>query len=371
MTPALLFASLLLSFSVYSYALIDPNFTLADSHVWTAFRNVMVQIGYHDRPLSWGIYLGLLLGLFVFHWHAVRKAKLMRPMALGLIAACACVFAYPFLSHDLFNYMFDAKILTFYGHNPYLHRPIDYPDDTWLRFMHWTHRTYPYGPVFLLISAVPSFLGMGKLLLHFLLIKMVFAGCYLLGVWAVSRFKKEWAVVFATHPLIIVEGLINAHNEIVAVGLGLAGLAALQNRGVRNAIGARILFAASAGIKFMTVPYLILARQAGHWRNYAALAGTIGLIWYASYAVEVQQWYFLNLMAFLPLFPRFIANLWPLSLALLMSYYPLIYLGSWQAGETVRMKFVIIQAGIALQIIWLVVLFVRSGVAARLLRGVL
>jgi len=89
--------------------------------------------------------------------------------------------------------------------------------------MHWTHRTYPYGPTFLLLSFIPSFLGLGKFLPTFLLFKAFFGFFYVLGVFSLAKIKKEWAVTFATHPLVIIEGLVCSHNDLVAVSLVLAG----------------------------------------------------------------------------------------------------------------------------------------------------
>ncbi|MCX7996246.1 MAG: hypothetical protein N2691_00600 [Patescibacteria group bacterium] len=367
MIAILVFTTLLVVFSIYSYVLIDPNLTFFGHPFWETFRNAIVQIGYHKRQLSWFLYATGIIALFLFHWWAVQHAKKLDPVRIAVIAAIVLTFSYPLLSHDLFNYMFDAKILTYYHQNPYLHRALDYPDDTWLRFMHWVHRTYPYGPVFLLISAVPSLLGMGKFLLHFFLIKALFGAFYLLAVWCLAKMERRWAVVFATCPLVLVEGLVNAHNEIVAVGLGIAGFYVLTRK---QELAARLLFLASAGIKFMTAPYLIVVRKADHWLNYLALVGTIAFIGYAAYAVELQQWYFLNLFFFLPLFPRLITRLWPLWLALLLSYYPFIALGNWETDAPIRSKFLIIQIGLVIQILYLLIETVRSREGWRfLLRG--
>jgi len=86
----------------------------------------------------------------------IRNFKRYNPLLISILIGVGLLFSYPFLSHDLFNYLFDAKIVTFYHQNPYILKALDFPSDPWLRFMHWTHRTYPYGPSFLFLTLVPS-----------------------------------------------------------------------------------------------------------------------------------------------------------------------------------------------------------------------
>jgi len=103
---------------------------------------------------------GILLAIFVFILlYFVKglnnnKYEKLKKLFIILIAVNILIglISYPAYSHDLFNYMFDAKIATFYQQNPYLYKALDFPTDPWLRFMHWTHRYYPYGPSFLLLS---------------------------------------------------------------------------------------------------------------------------------------------------------------------------------------------------------------------------
>ncbi|MFS8160257.1 MAG: hypothetical protein ACMG6E_08635, partial [Candidatus Roizmanbacteria bacterium] len=97
---------------------------------------------------------------------------------------------YPLLSKDFFNYLFDAKILTFYHQNPYLHKALDYPLDPWLRFMNWTHRVYPYGPAFLPITLIPSFLSFGKLIINFALFKALFALAYIHSTYLLTKMDR-------------------------------------------------------------------------------------------------------------------------------------------------------------------------------------
>lgn len=186
----------LTAFAVYSYTLIDPNITLINNSMWATIRESLIHFGYYERQLSSQVYIVLIVLLFGFHWYFVKHYRSIALSTLLGIAFFFTMLSYPFLSHDLFNYMFDAKILTTYQENPYLHKPQDFPHDPWLRFMHWTHRTYPYGPIFLIITLVPSVLGVGKFLLTFLLFKATFFIFYALAVYALSRLEKKMGSTF-------------------------------------------------------------------------------------------------------------------------------------------------------------------------------
>lgn len=243
-----IFIILLSLFSLYSYALIDPNITLISHPIWTNFRNVMVQLGYHQRYNSALYFTLLVAALGVFNYFATKEYKRINILKLALGAALVSLISYPFLSHDFFNYLFDAKILTFYHQNPYLHKAIDFPADPWLRFMHWTIRAYPYGPTFLPITLVPSFLAFGKFILNMWFFKSMFAAFYFLAVYFLNKVDKKIAVFFATQPLIIVEGLINSHNDLIAVSLGVIGVYYfLENISKKSAL----MFALSAGLNIL------------------------------------------------------------------------------------------------------------------------
>jgi hypothetical protein len=218
------YSLLLILVAVYSYVLVDPNFTLINHSLWTTFRNQLVLIGYHNRNWSAGLFLLFLLLLYIFHYYFVTHCEKVDFKKLLTITGAILLLAYPFLSHDFFNYLFDAKILTFYHQNPYQLTALDFPADSWTRFMHWTHRTYPYGPIFLRLTIIPSFLSLGKFILSFFLMKIFFIGLFSYSLQLISKLNKTWAIFLLTNPLLIIEGYLNLHNDWVALSLGLIGV---------------------------------------------------------------------------------------------------------------------------------------------------
>lgn len=339
-------ASILIS--IYSYALIDPNITFFQNSIWVNFRNIMVQFGYYQREYSWWVYLVLVIVLYILFAVAVQRYKKLHPFKLALIIGAVTLFSYPFLSHDFFNYMFDAKIVTFYHQNPYLHKALDFPADQWLRFMHWTHRPYPYGPTYILISLIPSFLGLGKFSLTFFLFKFMNAAFYMMSVWLMAKISKKWAVFYAMNPLLIIEGLINGHNDMVGLGLAVAAVYIVLKKRV---IPGKLTALVSAVIKYINMPVLFLGKNKA-W-NMVGLLLQLALLGYLSFRSEIQPWYFIALFAFLPFFGEFIAEIQIFFFGLLVSYYSYVRLGGWDTTAKVSLKHEIILVFLGLNILYI------------------
>ena len=322
-------------FSIYSYSLIDLNLTLFNHKLWDSFRSFIIQIGYFNRGLSTTIFFAGIIILYVLYF-LVKKTK-SSPIKVAFVIGIVSLVAYPFLSHDFFNYMFDAKILTFYGKNPYLFKALDFPADHWTRFMHWTHRVYPYGPTFLPITLIPSFLSGGKFILSLFFFKLTFTFFYLAAVWVVNKIDKNKALIIATHPLIIIEGLITPHNDLIVMSLGLIGIYLLFNKSFWS--GA--LFIVSGLIKYSTLPILLISKK-NKWLNIVAFIGVLAPLFYLSVFSEIQPWYFLILFIFLPIFPNLIRKIEIFLMGLICSYYPYIMLGGWDKQYKVDLKHQII-----------------------------
>lgn len=351
-----IYITVLVLFAIYSYALVDPNITFINHPVWTGFREVMVQLGYHNRQLSWYIYLAFVLVLGILHF-MLMKSKDEKPIRLAIITGLILSAGYPLLTHDFFNYMFYGKTVTVYGQNPYFAAPMDFPDDQWLRFMHWTHANYGYGPLYLIIPVVTSFMSFGSFLIHYVLMRLVTAAAFIASVWFLDRIDRKYALFFATNPFILIEGVLNAHNEIIAVVLGVAGAYYVLKD--RQIIG-RITLVLSAAIKYMTLPFIILSSNKKAPQNLLAAAGFVVIIGYFLVAREVQPWYFLNCAVLLPYFFREIRLTYIFQLGLLMSYYPFIRHGHWIRVEEYALKDIIMAAFLAANLVFIVFVVLKN-----------
>ncbi|MBP9815567.1 MAG: hypothetical protein KBC63_04610, partial [Candidatus Levybacteria bacterium] len=174
-----------ISLFFYSFVQVDLGLTLNRASLVQTIQKSFQYVGYFNRPLSTYLFIFVIVYLFLtycFTLYGVYKKLLSGKLIWGIVilASAILLFSYNAFSYDLFNYVFDAKIITQYGQNPYEHKALDYPGDPMLGFMHWTHRTYPYGPLWLGITTPLSFLGGGYFLPTFYLFKLLMVGAYLL-----------------------------------------------------------------------------------------------------------------------------------------------------------------------------------------------
>lgn len=344
----IIYIILLFILLVYSYSQIDLNLTLSSNNLYQEIQSQLINLGYYNRFLS-GIIFTLLIS-FLFLVYSLflgisdrLPTKTVRNVVL--LSVLILIFSYPAFSHDIFNYMFDARIVTKYFSNPYIHTALDYPDDLWIRFMHWTHRRYPYGPVWLIITLIPSFLGFGKFVLTLFNFKLIFSIFHLGNVSLIYKIlekinpgKKIRGVIFyAFNPLIIIESLVSPHNEVMMLTFMLWGIYfTLVNKNIFLPSFSIVL---SAGIKFVTViflPWVLLVRKIFQkWQHEDKISLLLVLLTpvfvYEIYLKEAYSWYFILFIALGALIKNnFLKGLIiTFSYSLLLRYLPFILLGSY------------------------------------------
>lgn len=157
-------------FSVFSYSLTDPNLVLINNSIYWRFQQFMWQTFFVNSQLQTSIFIGLFIYLFSCYLFLLKyliKLSFKEHILLCIIVSVPLLFSYNALSHDVFNYIFNAKMVAVYHTNPHTHVALDFPHDEWIRFMHNTHTAAPYGYVWTLISLLPFLLGSGKFILTF------------------------------------------------------------------------------------------------------------------------------------------------------------------------------------------------------------
>ncbi|MCL5969956.1 MAG: hypothetical protein M1450_00430 [Patescibacteria group bacterium] len=246
--------------------------------------------------------------------------------------------------------MFDAKIITTYNKNPYEFKALDFPQDPMLGFMHWTHRTYPYGPTWLFLTVPLSYLGFKYLLLTFYLFKGLSIISFLGTAFFIGKIIEKInpkntilaLVVFAFNPLIIIESLVSAHNDITMIALITGSIYLLLDMKYIRSI---LLFIISIGVKFaniflvpvfLTIMYFLKKKKNINWDIVFLLMLVMMIVpvIFASFRTNFQPWYLLFVLpfaAFLPkknyvLIPSIIFSFFALS-----QYIPFLYLGNWDS----------------------------------------
>lgn len=353
----IIFVSYILIFLLlflYSFTQIDLGLVLSRYPFFYQIEKAFQYIGYFNRPLSTGIYLFTLSALTILYSFALlfaEKKKIDKKFIWKIIwiGIVLLTFSYSAFSYDIFNYIFDAKIITHYYANPYIHKALDYPGDPMLSFMHWTQRTYPYGPVWLFVTVPLSFIGLQIFLPTFFLFKMLAAASFVGSLFYIGKIfqkikpEKEifGLIFFGLNPLVLIECLVSAHIDIVMMFVSLMAFYFLLQK---KYITSYIFLILSIGIKFLTgllfpmfVWIQILQKQKKKI-NFEKILGVsllfllIGVIFETHQSGNFQTWYLLGPLSFGVFLSHKYYVLIPsiiISVLSMLLYVPFLYLGNW------------------------------------------
>jgi hypothetical protein len=302
---------------------------------------------------------------FAFLFYTTKK-KVTKRGAWNIIIASAVIltFSYNAFSYDFFNYLFDAKIVTQYHQNPYIQKALDYPQDPMLGFMHWTHRVFPYGPLWLVLTVPLSFLGLHLFLPTFVLFKLLMLGGFVGSLYFVGKILKKISperevfglIFFGLNPLLLIESLTSAHLDIVMMFFALWAFYMLISK---KYLLAWVLLFVSIGIKFasgfllplfLVIPFIQNSKKIS-WHMVAAwsvLLLTMTVI-VASMRTTFQPWYLVVPMTFAVFLAHRYVVFIPamiLSFAALLTYIPYLYLGNWDKPVPQILTNIYISAGI-------------------------
>lgn len=307
-----LYIIVVIALFIFSFTQVDLSLTLSQSSIYQSFQKSLQYVGFFQRPLSALIFSVISFLFFFFYLSFLYLAKkdllkINTTKILIFLTFIILVFSYNAFSYDLFNYIFDAKILTHYSQNPYLHKPMDFANDPMLNFMRWTHRLYPYGPSWLVLTVPLSLIGFNFFLPTFFLFKAMIGLTFLGSVYLIYKISKVLfpknaifnTVFFAFNPLIIMEGLVSAHNDFPLVFFALLAIYLyLIKRKTLSLLS--LLF--SIGVKYSTivlVPFFALVfyfekvKKNIPWENIFLVSVSFSLIAviFATMRTTFQPWY--------------------------------------------------------------------------------
>lgn len=331
-----------LALFLYSYTQVDLNLTLSTANIWQYIQKAFQYVGYYERTVSTVLYLSILVffyGLYVIVLQRIRAGTMTVHSLWKTIFCISLVFvlSYPAFSYDIFNYMFTAKTVLLYHKNPYEVIPMQFISiDPWVSVMRWIHLPSAYTPLWIILSLPAYFFGFGTFLLILWNFKIVAAIFYLLAVKGIYTVLKTvepenalvGMAVFALNPLIIIESLVNGHNDIVMIAIAIWSMVFFIRK--KQYVMSWFLLALSIGMKLMTI--FLIPSFALRWRRSIALAGmALGFVLVIRER-EVLPWYFVWIMPFVALLPgrrniTMVAGAF--SLGLLLRYAPFLYYGHW------------------------------------------
>lgn len=349
-----LYSIVFLGLFLYSFTQVDLGLTFSRNAFLRDIVSAFQHIGYFERVLSSQLFVTIVLALTTLYcsslFLATRK-KIHKKFVWTVILAATVIltFSYNAFSYDLFNYIFDAKIITHYQSNPYLHKALDYPADPMLSFMHWTHRVYPYGPVWLGLTVPLSFIGLQIFFLTFFLFKLLMTACFIGTVWAVGKILQKLSperelfglIFFGLNPLVLIESLVSAHIDVVMMFFAVFAFYLLLSQKYFNSY---VFLALSIGTKFLTGVLLpvftfihIMQRKKKNYSWEQVLHITVillllGVILESHQSGNFQPWYLLAPLSFAVLIANRYWIIIPtiiISTISLFIYVPYLYLGNY------------------------------------------
>ncbi len=346
----------------------------------------MQQIGYFNRPQASLIYILFIVfaftlflcNLWLFFSNKIGLTYLKYSSISNVIIL---IFAYPFLSSDIFNYIFDAKILVTYNLNPYTHKALDFPSDDWIRFMRWTHRYSPYGPLWLIYSLVPFTFGFGKFILTLFSFKIFIGVFHLINTYIIYQILKQLnpnkvhfgTAFYALNPLFLIEGVVNAHNDIILATFLLLSIYFIVNKSKLLSIITLVLGFFIKYVPILNLPWLVyfFSKKDNNYNRLLILnIMTLGIFTYiistlrieipfiskGSTQVQFQPWYLFWTLPYLALIQKkelaIVAII--LSVGALLRYIPFLYYGDWShQGTTIFMQIITIVPAMLIALILL------------------
>ena len=252
-----------------------------------------------DRELEfWPLFfimfaISVSYGLLSAHASAIdiKNKKIILTIALSALFFIALFFfmkSPEFILNDLYIYFFHAKIFAYYYANPYMLMPADFMGDASLFFLkNWMNQSFNYGPLWLLLSAVPALLTanivLGVYFLRILILVIFFATIFASRYLFEADMKKVF--LFAVHPLMLYWVVLGGHNDIAIVFFIMLSFIFLKKEKYFFSI---IFFSLSILIKYVSIIFLpiflLYILKKTSWKHIALYCATIAIIVFGSYA---------------------------------------------------------------------------------------
>jgi hypothetical protein len=237
------------------------------------YYRVDIDMGYitghsHSGFEQFVVVFSILFALFGFAWWIVRNlsdcATLWLILGFGAVFALTMIFVYPATAIDVYIYIAHSLVLVQYHANPITTPASTFPHDPLLALADgWVAFGAPYGPLGLIIDAVPTFIVGRNLLADLLLLKLMFSAMLLIEAFLIYKILSHLspklalagAIFIAWNPYALFEYCANSHNDVAMMLFVVCAILAL----VKNRMAlAFVLIVAAVLVKFAMLPLLPL-----------------------------------------------------------------------------------------------------------------
>ncbi len=341
---------LFLIFTVYSYAFLDVGLTLTSFQPYLRLQKKMQWFGYFNRPQSTTVFVILTILLFAVYYLLLvfskkKKILLKNIVVLAGLISGMLILAYPAFSHDIFNYIFNAKMVLVYNANPHQQVAMDFFDPM-LGFMRNIHTPAPYFYGWTLISLLPYLLGLGRIFTEIMSFKIFAAGCFFLTLFILKKIYSIYTIkddksrltLFVLNPLLLIEAIAIGHNDFAMMSLVLLSFYFLlrfkRKEGKKFFLFSVFFLLLSVSIKYATIvllPVLIIwylkpKFDLGFWG-----AILLFLLPFIRPLDQLHSWYLIWPLIWILLAKKmkYVYFAYFLSFFALLRYAPYVWYGNW------------------------------------------
>ncbi len=344
------FSLVLVVYSFFSYSLTAPNLVLINQDWFMHAQTWFWQTFFANKLLLTSSYTILVLVLFSLYLAIVKtvkkvdlRTKILNSSKIKLIKyftliSLPLLFSMNALSLDVFNYIFNAKMLLVYQANPHVKLALNFAHDPWVRFMHNIHTPAPYGYGWTLLSLLPFKLGMLKFSLTWLSFRLF----SLLSIWllflVLTKLHQQlyqtkpslWQLTLLfLNPLFLIEIISNSHNDLWMLVPALASFSLVAQKKPSSvskillSLGLLIFSISTKLASVILVPLWLIVVLSPRVKFKASLAKTLNQL--------TQKWPLTaSLLMFLPLLTPRSKQFLPWYLVWSLSFLPLIKKKLWQ-----------------------------------------
>ncbi len=259
----------------------------------------------HGLVLS-SVLLWVGVALMLLAWLRLGRAVIDRTATeYTMIATTAfwltpLLLSVPVFSRDTYSYLAQGALLRD-GFDPYVVGPIDNPNSLLDNVSPiWTTTTAPYGPAFILVAKFVTLLVGEDVVAGTMLLRLCMLPGLALLIWAAPRVARHigadgaaalWICVL--NPLVIIHLMGGVHNEMLMVGLMMAGIAMTFSGHHFWSVGLIAVAVAVKATAGLALPFMVwvwtrdLRERRGYGPAKAFAAATAGsvLIFVAVFAV--------------------------------------------------------------------------------------
>ncbi len=343
-------------FSVFSFVLTDPNLFLLKSDLFVSFQTYLWKNILPMQNFRTIFYGSLIIVIFINYllilknWPKLNLNSKKNFWRFIIIISLPLIFSYNALSYDLFNYIFNAKMVIEFGANPHIQTAINFPDEPMLRFMNNVHTPAPYGYGWTVLSLLPYLVGLGKFLSTFLIFKLFAFMSLLLTLFITEKFFKKInyfkLALLYLNPLFLIEILSSSHNDLWMLAPALLAIylaTNLNSKKLFKIFFIIILMVVSVSIKYATIvllPFLIYLIFKDKLEKLIKLPYIFDLMSLALFLPLLTErsryflpWYLIWSLIFVPLIKnKFLRNLLIVfSFSSLLRYLPWFYYLPWMS----------------------------------------